>query len=282
MSLRKFILLIPILMIFISGCVQEQPIGGQTDDKGCLVAAGYTWCESRRECLRTWEVDCPSVMLTPEECEDRSGRIHNIAGSGDCYGNETAIAGVSGFISPNFCCISKELACTDGGGTVARALCCSSVDDYPNTCIIGACGCAPDSSREVNICDCGEGRCFDGNGCVNEVVDFDTCVNAGYLVMESMPRQCSTPGGEVFTEDVNLCTSPEGNSMILEDAKKIALASECVDEGPLTEYYLCNSFTGTWWFDMDVEKAGCNPACVVDIETREAEINWRCTGAIPD
>lgn len=27
------------------------------------------------------------------------------------------------------------------------------------------------------------------------------------------------------------------------------------------------------------EKPGCNPACVVDIETNETEINWRCTRA---
>ena len=33
--------------------------------------------------------------------------------------------------------------------------------------------------------------------------------------------------------------------------------------------------------DLDIEKAGCNPACVINVETRTAEINWRCTGLLP-
>lgn len=35
-----------------------------------------------------------------------------------------------------------------------------------------------------------------------EVKNFDECIKAGYPVMESYPRQCKTPGGEIFTEDI--------------------------------------------------------------------------------
>ncbi len=66
----------------------------------------------------------------------------------------------------------------------------------------------------------------------------------------------------------------------LESARKIAVESDCVKEGPLTEFYFYNENTKTWWFDLDVEKEGCAPACVVSEETLEAEINWRCTGLI--
>lgn len=69
--------------------------------------------------------------------------------------------------------------------------------------------------------------------------------------------------------------------MSLKEAKLIAQSSECIENGTLKGTYLCNEFTGTWWLDLDIEKVGCNPACVIDIETKEAEINWRCTGAIP-
>lgn len=69
--------------------------------------------------------------------------------------------------------------------------------------------------------------------------------------------------------------------MSLSVAKEIALASECVKEGNLTDEYSCNQYTGTWWINLDIEKEGCNPACVVDISTKKAEINWRCTGFIP-
>lgn len=60
-----------------------------------------------------------------------------------------------------------EDVCLDTGGTVEKALCCENTGDFPNTCKIGACGCAPENSHEVNICDCGEGKCFDpAEGCV--------------------------------------------------------------------------------------------------------------------
>lgn len=38
--------------------VDEQVIGGQTDEYGCLSPAGYTWCEENQECLRLWEQPC--------------------------------------------------------------------------------------------------------------------------------------------------------------------------------------------------------------------------------
>jgi len=33
-------------------------IGGQKDEHGCLIAAGYSWCEAKSECLRVWEEEC--------------------------------------------------------------------------------------------------------------------------------------------------------------------------------------------------------------------------------
>ena len=58
-------------------------------------------------------------------------------------------------------------ACTASGGTVAMALCCESTADFPNSCSIGACGCPPAGSHQVQVCDCGEGQCFDGSSCVS-------------------------------------------------------------------------------------------------------------------
>ena len=33
-------------------------IGGDVDEGGCLIAAGYTWCEPKQKCLRVWEEPC--------------------------------------------------------------------------------------------------------------------------------------------------------------------------------------------------------------------------------
>ncbi len=63
-------------------------------------------------------------------------------------------------------CHPTERACLDSGGTVTTALCCAAVDEFPDTCAVGACGCSPGASHEVRVCDCGSGSCFDGTGCV--------------------------------------------------------------------------------------------------------------------
>jgi hypothetical protein len=67
----------------------------------------------------------------------------------------------------------------------------------------------------------------------------------------------------------------------INDAMLIAAQSECGDKIEGTRF--CNEGTGTWWIDLDITTKGCSPACVVDVVTKKAEINWRCTGAVaPD
>jgi hypothetical protein len=40
------------------GCEVEQLIGGDVDEGGCLIGAGYSWCEAKGKCLRVWEEEC--------------------------------------------------------------------------------------------------------------------------------------------------------------------------------------------------------------------------------
>ena len=51
--------------------------------------------------------------------------------------------------------------CTSTGGTVSSSSCCLSAGDFPSSCAIGACGCAPDYSHTVQTCSCTSGHCFD-------------------------------------------------------------------------------------------------------------------------
>ncbi|MEM5778178.1 MAG: hypothetical protein QXD43_00285 [Candidatus Aenigmatarchaeota archaeon] len=62
----------------------------------------------------------------------------------------------------------KEQACISSGGVVKTMHCCKYVSDFPNTCLLGGCGCALENSHEVKYCDCGDPRkkCWDGNICV--------------------------------------------------------------------------------------------------------------------
>lgn len=123
-------------------------------------------------------------------------------------------------------------------------------------------------------CTCLNGKCEGVFEIQAEINSFEDCVNAGNPVMESYPPQCRTQDGRTFTAIIDdVC-----NDMSLEEAKEIAVASECGDR--LNDTYMCNDSTNTWWLDLDLEKEGCYPACVIHIETSEAEINWRCTGLI--
>ncbi|MFA4855374.1 MAG: DUF333 domain-containing protein [archaeon] len=56
--------------ILLSGCVQAPPnnnepnglgqplVGNDADEHGCIGSAGYTWCEAKQKCLRSWEENC--------------------------------------------------------------------------------------------------------------------------------------------------------------------------------------------------------------------------------
>jgi len=111
----------------------------------------------------------------------------------------------------------------------------------------------------------------------------------------SLPQGCPIysspycPNGEILsTYDDNNCPIPYCQNtttekmcggMVYSKAKAI-VNSVC---GQITGNYSCNEGTGTWWFDLAQKKAGCSPACVVDVNSGKAEINWRCTGLIePD
>lgn len=360
-----------------------------------------------------------------------------------------------------------ETACLQSGGSVINQPCCNSATDFPNTCLIGACGCSPNNSHNIKACDCGDGKCFNGSSCVDnsgpgtEVFSFDECAAAGYPVTESYPSQCRTPGGQVFTQETtdpmeklcndsggnwNICSSrcaldnqgkenaictmqcealcecgglagfkcpvgytcktpsgvkdalgyctaeviggmrdeygclgpagyswdenvsactrawelnetqkkaagiaigplsyrvtvisvtagkcdgcfnvslqrndnqnrfevelenwtfkqlpstapavngtvtenpvcvseSSGTAMELKEALSIASSSECTQNRTLTDRHSCNAGTGTWWIDININKTGCNPACVVNIDNKTAEINWRCTGLLAE
>jgi hypothetical protein len=71
---------------------------------------------------------------------------------------------------------------------------------------------------------------------------------------------------------------------LLSESEARAIAEKtCIKGGEALSSGIYNSNSKTWWFDanLNATRPGCNPACVVGEETKTAEINWRCTGAIP-
>ena len=80
----------------------------------------------------------------------------------------------------------------------------------------------------------------DKNAVDSEINDFTACVNAGYPVMESYPRQCKTPDGRNFVEEI-------GNGLEKADLIKVStplLNSEI--KSPLT---IKGEARGFWFFE---------------------------------
>jgi len=80
------------------------------------------------------------------------------------------------------------------------------------------------------------------------------------------------------------CTKKDTSlTMSRSEALQIAKQSECMKEGRSIPFgHECNEHAGQWWLSLIVlnKKNGCFPICVVDIATKNAVINWRCTGVI--
>lgn len=51
-----------------------KPIGGDKDAGGCLIGAGYSWCESKNKCIRPWEENCTSPDTTKAYVECKTPR----------------------------------------------------------------------------------------------------------------------------------------------------------------------------------------------------------------
>ena len=109
---------------------------------------------------------------------------------------------------------------------------------------------------------------------------FTECARRGNPIAESYPRQCRTPDGTVFIEEVVTdAPTQRAPTMTVAQAEAAARASEaCTEVGALSRFETYNPNSGTWWFSLDATRQGCTPACVVADATGAAELNWRCTG----
>jgi len=130
-----------------------------------------------------------------------------------------------------------------------------------------------------------ENRVINENENKDQVTNFEECIAAGNPAMESYPRQCSHKG-ETFVEEI-VGKIDADSKPILTQKEAILIAgntSECTMVGIPANTATYNDVSKTWWINLErmpeLEKDGCNPACVVREENKTAEVNWRCTGAI--
>jgi len=127
--------------------VCKKIVGGDLDDNGCFVAAGYSWCASKNKCLRTFEEKCADTQELPVV----AGRIcpnGNVCGEGLVCKTNTDVqavdcpAGAQCFNSGQYSCVSASLpeAAICGNGSVCAAnQRCSRVVNSGITCMAIGC-----------------------------------------------------------------------------------------------------------------------------------------------
>lgn len=87
-----FLLAVLIVLVIYIRKIEDKDkiIGGETDEHGCYLMAGYTWCEAKQKCLRTWEEPCIGQCTidsdcVPEECCHPKNCVHK-SNLPDCSG----------------------------------------------------------------------------------------------------------------------------------------------------------------------------------------------------
>lgn len=88
--------------------------------------------------------------------------------------------------------------CLQTGGVPSASLCCAGSGDFPNTCAVGACTCAPASSDTIDTCVCPNSGCYlPPYGCIGPVnvctVGADQTCNDD-LTINSIHGTCVTGG----------------------------------------------------------------------------------------
>ena len=132
---------------------------------------------------------------------------------------------------------TQEQGCLNSGGIVSTSSCCQIATDFPNTCLIGACGCSSANSHQVKTCDCGTDKCFDGIKCLSQSTEENI---VGVKV------------GDWVKYTVNGAAGSESNPEISTKAEVIKISGSNVTV-TLTHYYK-DGTTSTETRTLDVSK----------------------------
>jgi len=106
-----------------------------------------------------------------------------------------------------------------------------------------------------------------------EINSFEECVKAGYPVLESYPRQCQTPDGKSFTEDI-------GNE--LEKADLIRIDTPRPNQSIESPLLVKGEARGNWFFEADFPvKLFDDNGFLLGIKPAQALDEWMTENFVP-
>ena len=85
-------------------------VGNDKDSHGCIISAGYTWCQIKNKCLRTWEEPCKITTTTTTATTTTKPAI--VGGDKDSHGCIPS-AGYTWCEIKNKCLRTWEEACIE-------------------------------------------------------------------------------------------------------------------------------------------------------------------------
>jgi putative hemolysin len=104
-------------MALIVGCTGPV-LGGDKDEHGCIGSAGYSWCEAKQKCLRTWEENCTAAECGT--CPQLVAPAPGFCTDGTIVAGKTNECGCQGPPTCVRACTEEAKICPDGITTVAR------------------------------------------------------------------------------------------------------------------------------------------------------------------
>lgn len=269
-------------------CPEGWMVGGERDEHGCLGPAGYAWDEDIGSCTREWELDegqrrAAKIAVAPLSYSVTVVEV-DASGCPTCFSvhlqrndnQEELTINLANWeiVEELVGCPEDARVCPDGSVVVREGPDCKFAPCPSQEMTEELC-----SSAGGNWNECSS-RCQLENQGRSDVACAMMCESlcecagfAGFACPEGYT--CRTPSR--IADALGYCVKAKSEGMTIEEALEIAEKSECTG---LTDDYFYNENTRTWWIDLDLEKEGCNPACVVREDAETAEINWRCTGLL--
>ena len=92
-----------------SSDIMGGPIGGQQDNDGCLIGAGYSWCDETQNCIRHWETPCGDNYESCDDCLEKQRDGINIA----CPMNCVSVRNTEDCSKRNYIWCSVQQRCLD-------------------------------------------------------------------------------------------------------------------------------------------------------------------------
>ncbi|MBU0758347.1 MAG: hypothetical protein KKF44_09835 [Nanoarchaeota archaeon] len=89
--IKIYLMTILVMAFFITSCREQNRIGGDRDDHGCLVAAGYSFDADVGACTRSWELDehekevVRNVLLVQSYSSYTVVSVEKVEVCDDCY-----------------------------------------------------------------------------------------------------------------------------------------------------------------------------------------------------